>query len=112
MGIRTPDLLIANETLYQLSYTPHDSSEIFECRFVRKLWRELPLCGFDPNRMRDIASEVFERTGRSLPFFRWEFKHLMKKNFFDCGEMARVAGGGFLFFRGGVEDRDFERKGS
>ena len=22
MGIRTPDLLIANETLYQLSYTP------------------------------------------------------------------------------------------
>ena len=23
MGIRTPDLLIANETLYQLSYTPH-----------------------------------------------------------------------------------------
>ena len=25
-GIRTPDLLIANETLYQLSYTP----EIFE----------------------------------------------------------------------------------
>ncbi len=24
MGIRTPDLLIANETLYQLSYTPRD----------------------------------------------------------------------------------------
>ena len=23
MGIRTPDLLIANETLYQLSYTPN-----------------------------------------------------------------------------------------
>ena len=26
-GIRTPDLLIANETLYQLSYTPPKSSE-------------------------------------------------------------------------------------
>jgi hypothetical protein len=25
MGIRTPDLLIANETLYQLSYTPKDA---------------------------------------------------------------------------------------
>jgi hypothetical protein len=25
MGIRTPDLLIANETLYQLSYTPKKS---------------------------------------------------------------------------------------
>jgi hypothetical protein len=25
MGIRTPDLLIANETLYQLSYTPKTS---------------------------------------------------------------------------------------
>jgi hypothetical protein len=24
-GIRTPDLLIANETLYQLSYSPQDS---------------------------------------------------------------------------------------
>jgi hypothetical protein len=30
MGIRTPGLLIANETLYQLSYTPNllDSSEL------------------------------------------------------------------------------------
>jgi hypothetical protein len=30
MGIRTPDLLIANETLYQLSYTPNliDFSEL------------------------------------------------------------------------------------
>src|SRR6266403_6392581 len=28
-GIRTPDLLIANETLYQLSYTPVDSSESY-----------------------------------------------------------------------------------
>ncbi len=27
MGIRTPDLLIANETLYQLSYTPNDSPQ-------------------------------------------------------------------------------------
>ena len=26
-GIRTPDLLIANETLYQLSYTPHDGMQ-------------------------------------------------------------------------------------
>ncbi len=27
MGIRTPDLLIANETLYQLSYDPDHSCE-------------------------------------------------------------------------------------
>ena len=27
MGIRTPDLLIANETLYQLSYTPTNISD-------------------------------------------------------------------------------------
>jgi hypothetical protein len=27
-GIRTPDLLIANETLYQLSYTPEKSKTI------------------------------------------------------------------------------------
>ena len=26
-GIRTPDLLIANETLYQLSYTPEKSAK-------------------------------------------------------------------------------------
>ena len=26
MGIRTPDLLIANETLYQLSYTPNEKT--------------------------------------------------------------------------------------
>ncbi len=32
MGIRTPDLLIANETLYQLSYTPNffDFSELHD----------------------------------------------------------------------------------
>ena len=31
MGIRTPDLLIANETLYQLSYTPNmiDFNELY-----------------------------------------------------------------------------------
>ena len=31
MGIRTPDLLIANETLYQLSYTPKliDFNELY-----------------------------------------------------------------------------------
>ena len=28
MGIRTPDLLIANETLYQLSYTPNERTLI------------------------------------------------------------------------------------
>ena len=28
MGIRTPDLLIANETLYQLSYTPNEKTLI------------------------------------------------------------------------------------
>ena len=27
MGIRTPDLLIANETLYQLSYTPNNHTK-------------------------------------------------------------------------------------
>src|SRR5436853_7574059 len=27
-GIRTPDLLIANETLYQLSYTPEDEDKL------------------------------------------------------------------------------------
>ena len=27
-GIRTPDLLIANETLYQLSYTPRMASKL------------------------------------------------------------------------------------
>jgi hypothetical protein len=35
MGIRTPDLLIANETLYQLSYDPTQSR--------RKLTRGLPI---------------------------------------------------------------------
>ena len=29
MGIRTPDLLIANETLYQLSYTPNKSASSY-----------------------------------------------------------------------------------
>jgi hypothetical protein len=35
MGIRTPDLLIANETLYQLSYTPNtfDFSELYDHSF-------------------------------------------------------------------------------
>ena len=27
-GIRTPDLLIANETLYQLSYTPPETGDV------------------------------------------------------------------------------------
>ena len=27
-GIRTPDLLIANETLYQLSYTPKEEQQL------------------------------------------------------------------------------------
>ena len=31
-GIRTPDLLIANETLYQLSYTPIDEHRILKLR--------------------------------------------------------------------------------
>ena len=30
-GIRTPDLLIANETLYQLSYAPQEE-ETSDCR--------------------------------------------------------------------------------
>ena len=39
MGIRTPDLLIANETLYQLSYTPNiiDFSELHYISGARKM---------------------------------------------------------------------------
>ena len=33
MGIRTPDLLIANETLYHLSYTPIYSVTTVICRY-------------------------------------------------------------------------------
>src|SRR4051812_44743858 len=37
MGIRTPDLLIANETLYQLSYTPQTASEKYggRAKFIK-----------------------------------------------------------------------------
>jgi hypothetical protein len=38
MGTRTPDLLIANETLYQLSYTPNliDFSELHGNLWTKK----------------------------------------------------------------------------
>ena len=37
MGIRTPDLLIANETLYQLSYTPKGHCRRGLCGVFRRL---------------------------------------------------------------------------
>ena len=41
MGIRTPDLLIANETLYQLSYTP----TCFKIRHLQRFFTlRLSLC--------------------------------------------------------------------
>ena len=44
MGIRTPDLLIANETLYQLSYTPNmiDFSELHGNRPERERCLSIP----------------------------------------------------------------------
>src|SRR5437868_11046958 len=40
-GIRTPDLLIANETLYQLSYTPKEGQIIVAKRIFGKCPRTL-----------------------------------------------------------------------
>jgi hypothetical protein len=45
MGIRTPDLLIANETLYQLSYTPNfiDFSELQNRLREQKEYQSIPV---------------------------------------------------------------------
>jgi len=44
MGIRTPDLLIANETLYQLSYTPNliDFNELHGNLPEQERWLSIP----------------------------------------------------------------------
>ena len=58
MGIRTPDLLIANETLYQLSYTPKSRSlkKSGEC-----------FCGKSPNgRYYALAKARSKQIKRSL----------------------------------------------
>ena len=39
-GIRTPDLLIANETLYQLSYTPAACGQL---NWLKAAFRQVPL---------------------------------------------------------------------
>jgi hypothetical protein len=54
MGIRTPDLLIANETLYQLSYTP---SHCVACKMQEK-YSSLPV--------RGVAIKIFRAGG--FPF--------------------------------------------
>src|ERR1700737_3729571 len=55
MGIRTPDLLIANETLYQLSYTPTFRGRIISASrwsrqavFADHLWQSSGLAAVFP----------------------------------------------------------------
>jgi hypothetical protein len=45
MGIRTPDLLIANETLYQLSYTPNlfDFNELHDNPPEQERYLSIPI---------------------------------------------------------------------
>ena len=50
-GIRTPDLLIANETLYQLSYTPGKSQTISRAKNISATTARLQLD--DPPAKRD-----------------------------------------------------------
>ena len=65
MGIRTPDLLIANETLYQLSYTPNKQANfpIAKTRPNANTERSLHPCSLTSGK------EAFEE----LPS-RWETK--------------------------------------
>jgi hypothetical protein len=53
MGIRTPDLLIANETLYQLSYTPKNSSTSDSKKPTRSKSGKLD-CDVDESLLRSL----------------------------------------------------------
>jgi hypothetical protein len=50
-GIRTPDLLIANETLYQLSYTPGEIGE----RLLRRDSISASALRVNPSGMKDLG---------------------------------------------------------
>src|SRR5437660_4762759 len=49
-GIRTPGLLIANETLYQLSYTPESGRHLIRLRWFFKPGCEFSVRVFRPDR--------------------------------------------------------------
>ena len=64
-GIRTPDLLIANETLYQLSYTPKVDDNIMRRKFSPTNLRLSPLVKVNPCVYRAVPFEINQ--AQSLP---------------------------------------------
>src|SRR5262245_10448101 len=65
MGTRTPDLLIANETLYQLSYTPN---VLISVSYTSLSQSDKDACLYRdrPTKANGIARAA-ERTNRRLP---------------------------------------------
>ena len=62
-GIRTPDLLIANETLYQLSYTPRIAGVMLtdRRRFSRRARSVIQLVGFGQRDAGGVIHAAQER---------------------------------------------------
>jgi hypothetical protein len=71
-GIRTPGLLIANETLYQLSYTPAKGREYHARRIIHQ---GLVICEFS-KRSGDWLERLFRRRWESAKIFPWWREHL------------------------------------
>ena len=63
MGIRTPDLLIANETLYQLSYTPN---VLISIELRDNIWIKKDTLSIPHKRLESTAPANFSAASRLL----------------------------------------------
>ena len=79
MGIRTPDLLIANETLYQLSYTPNLVSASYMEIFPRKRCLSIPARAAE-DKQRHQAEQL--PTSRSTPNIPCLKRHEINGNYY------------------------------
>ena len=82
-GIRTPDLLIANETLYQLSYTPKEEQ--------RLSWRnDFSASDSENSEQRDLLLSLRETENEPAKFTASEF--CGRSGVIECVLFGHVAG--------------------
>jgi hypothetical protein len=84
MGTRTPDLLIANETLYQLSYTPNliDFNELHDNLRNTKRCLSIPAQADEGKRHRQRRQVERQPTSRRIPNVPCLKRHEINGNYY------------------------------
>ncbi len=80
-GIRTPDLLIANETLYQLSYTPkYLIIKVLSSIQERAIFIETPVC--HPVALNHFKRKSARQLLNKVQSAQWLFRHSINGTYY------------------------------